>query len=181
LNVPITVTLWDGATQIASTTASSVRTDVGTFLGDNGAHAFSLPIPSSYANGASHTLQIRYETSTSQLPGSPATLTCGTSAPDFTGAVDVLSCTRISGWAADRNALNTSITLRIYDGSTLIQTFVADAPRSDVGAYLGDNGRHGFGFDNPFSFSDGVPHTITVRPGNFGSPLSGPQTLTCGR
>jgi len=179
LNTPILVSLWDGGTQIASTTANGARSDVGTFLGDNGAHGFSLPIPAAYANGVNHALQIRYETSASQLPGSPANLTCGSGAANYTGSVDALSCSTISGWAANRNALNSSIDINIYDGETLLLTTQANGLRSDVGSYLGDNGLHGFGIATPGLLKDGRAHVVTVRPGNSSSPLYGQQSLTC--
>ena len=178
LNAPILVSLWDGSTPIASMIANGVRSDVGASVGDNGAHGFSLAVPAAYANGVSHSLQVRYETSASQLPGSPATLTCG-STGNYTGSVDVLSCSSISGWAADRNSLNSSINVNVYDGSTLLLTLPANGSRSDVGAYLGDNGLHAFGGAIPASIKDGKAHTITVRPGNSTSPLYGQQSLTC--
>ena len=77
MNTPITVSLWDGATQIASTTANASRPDVGAVIGDNGLHGYTLQIPSAYANGVSHSLQVRFESSTTQLTGSPVTLACG--------------------------------------------------------------------------------------------------------
>ena len=179
LNVPLIVSLWSNGTQIASTTAGGARADVGALLGDNGLHGFSLSIPPSYATGTSRAFEVHYESSATQLPGASTTLTCGTGTPNYTGSVDVLSCSSISGWAADRNALNTSINVNIYDGSTLLTSAIASGARSDVGAYLGDAGLHGFGVQTPASLRDGTAHTITVRPGNSSSPLYGPQSLTC--
>ena len=177
LNQPITVSLWDGATQIASTTANASRADVGGVLGDNGLHGYSMPIPAGYSNGVSHTLQIRYETSATQLPRSPAMLTCGGSAgADYTGWVENLSCSAISGWAADRNALNTSVSVNVYDGATLLTTAPAASSRADVGGVLGDNGLHGFGMG--LALSKGA-HTIAVHPVGSSVVLSGPQVLKC--
>ena len=179
LGVPITVSLWDNATQISSTTANGSRPDVGSAIGDNGAHGFLLALPSVYANGLSHTLQVHYESSIAKL-GSPVTLRCGTStAPNYVGYVDQLSCSTIGGWAADRNSLNNSIFVNVYDGSTLLGTLSANASRGDVGTYLNDNGLHGFGLATPASLKDGKPHTITARPGSSSTPLAGAQTLTC--
>jgi len=178
-NVPITVSLWDGATQIATTTANSLRADVGAVVGDNGLPGFSLPIPALYRDGAHHTYQIRYEMSNTQLPGSPTTLTCGQTA-NYTGYVDVLSCSTISGWAADRNALNTSLDLTVYEGASVLAIASASTMRSDVGRSLGDNGRHGFGVATPRVLKDGTAHVVTVYAGNSHAPLAGPQALTCG-
>ena len=89
-----------------------------------------------------------------------------------------MSCSSISGWAADRNSLNSTISVNIYDGGTLLQTLTAGGSRGDVGTFLGDNGLHGFGIPTPTSVKDGNTHVITVRTGSA-APLSGPQVLTC--
>ena len=181
LNTPITVSLWEGATQLSSTTANGSRSDVGTVLGDNGLHAFVLQLPSAYANGVPHTLQVRYETSVTQLPNSVATLTCGSSSgqSNYAGWVDTVSCSAINGWAADKNSPNTSIEVTIYDGLTLLTTITAAGSRQDVGTLLGDNGLHAFSLATPASLKDGNAHTITVRPGNSATGLSGARTLAC--
>jgi len=77
------VALWDGNAQIASVLANGSRGDVGAVLGDNGLHAYNIPIPSGYANGVSHTVQVRYEASATQLPVSPVTINCGGAATLF--------------------------------------------------------------------------------------------------
>ena len=179
LNQAITVSLWDGSTQVGSATANGSRTDVGAVIGDNGLHGFTLPIPAAYANGVSHSLQVHFETSASQL-GSTATLTCGSAATNYAGYVDTLTCSSIAGWAADRNALNTTVNVNIYDGSTLLLTMAATGSRADVGAAIGDNGLHGFSVTTPTSLRDGKAHAITVRPGSSSAALSGQQqALTC--
>ena len=76
LNTSITISLWDGATQIGTATANGSRPDIATLLSDNGLHGFTLAIPASYMNGVAHTLQIHYEGGSTSLPGSPVTLTC---------------------------------------------------------------------------------------------------------
>jgi hypothetical protein len=179
LNIPITVSLWDGATQIAFITANSSRPDVGAAIGDNGVHGYSLQLPTAYANGASHTLQVHFESSSTQLTGSPVTLKCGSAPANYAGNVDILDCTTIAGWAADRNNLNTSVNVNIYDGSTLLTTVVAATSRPDVGTAIGDNGLHGFSLPTPSSLKDGALHTITMLPGSSQTPLPGAQSLTC--
>ncbi|HEY3738696.1 MAG TPA: hypothetical protein VGL53_02570, partial [Bryobacteraceae bacterium] len=179
LNTSITVSLWDGATQIASTTANSSRPDVGAAIGDNGVHGYSLQLPSAYANGVSHALQVHFESSSTQLIGSPVTLKCGSATANYAGNVDILNCTTIAGWAADRNNLNTSVNVSIYNGSTLLTTILAATSRPDVGMAIGDNGLHGFSIPTPASLKDGATHTITMLPGNSQTPLAGSQSLSC--
>ena len=132
------------------------------------------------SNGVSHTLQIRYETSASQLPGSPAMLTCGGSAgADYTGWVENLSCSAISGWAVAKNSLNTSINIGVYDGVTLLSTAAASQLRADVGTFLGDYGLHGFGLTSPAALKDGKVHAVTVRQVGSSVALPGPQSMIC--
>ncbi len=107
------------------------------------------------------------------------TIDCNSGAHNYAGNVDILSCSTIAGWAADRDTLNSSITISIYDGSTLLDTITANGSRPDVGTFLGDNGLHGFSIATPVSVKTGSPHTITVRPGSSSTPLAGLQSLTC--
>jgi subtilisin family serine protease len=105
----------------------------------------------------------------------------GAAPPVYEGYIDHVSCDSITGWAADRNRLNTSINVRIYDGATLVTTVLARDLRSDVGNYLGDNGRHGFAIPLPSRFKDGQQHTLRVRFEESTTNLGGsPQTMTCG-
>ena len=101
--------------------------------------------------------------------------------PNYVGFFELADCTEIAGWAADRNRLNTSINVSIFDGQTLLTTVLANLPRPDVGTGLGDNGLHGFFFPVPNSLKDGQPHSINVR---FESTnvqtTNSPRTITCG-
>lgn len=105
----------------------------------------------------------------------------GTGPAVYEGFIDHVSCDSITGWAADRNRLNTSINVKIYDGATLVSTVLARDLRTDVGNYLGDNGRHGFAIPLPSRFKDGQQHILRVRFEESTTNLNGsPQTLTCG-
>jgi len=50
----------------------------------------------------------------------------------------------------------------IYDDLCFIARVVASDLRSDIGAYLGDNGKHGFTIQTPSCFKDGSEHTARV-------------------
>ena len=102
--------------------------------------------------------------------------------PVYEGFIDHVSCDSITGWAADRNRLNTSINVKIYDGATLVTTVLANTLRSDVGNYLGDNGRHGFAIKLPSRFKDGQQHILRVRfeDSTTANLTNSPQTMTCG-
>jgi hypothetical protein len=94
--------------------------------------------------------------------------------------VDHIGCDTIQGWAADRNRPNTSINVEIYNGATLVMTVLANASRPDVGAFLGDNGLHGFSVAFPASLKDGQAHIIHVKFEASTTELSNsPASLTC--
>jgi hypothetical protein len=86
-----------------------------------------------------------------------------TSDHDYVGHVDVANERTIYGWAADRKRPNVPITVSLYDGSGRIATTTAALTRSDLAAYLGDNGRHGFAIPFPTALKDGRPHRISLR------------------
>ncbi len=115
-------------------------------------------------------------------------LVCGVGAaktpapdPNYNGALEVATCASIEGFADDRNRLNTPITVSIFSGSTLLSTVLANLPRPDIGAAIGDNGLHGFLFATPPALKDGQPHSISVRFESTTVALSlGPRSITCG-
>lgn len=62
------------------------------------------------------------------------------------GFVDYADCNSIQGWAADRGKLNVPVSVDYTGGSVL-----ANGARPDVGAYLKDNGLHGFSIKAAFT------------------------------
>jgi hypothetical protein len=98
----------------------------------------------------------------------------------YEGRFEAADCTALSGWAADRNRLNTSINVAIYDGTNLLSSVPANLYRADIASYLGDNGLHGFSYAVPASLRDGQSHTISVRYESTTTNLtSSPRTITC--
>ena len=179
LNQVISVDLLEGSTVLATVAANASRSDVGASIGDNGAHGFSVAIPASLKNGAARTIDLRFSGTSQSVGNAPKTLTCAAGAAAYSGWVDSVGCTAISGWAADRGNLNTSIGIEIYDGTALVGTLTASGSRSDVGSVLGDNGLHGFSWATPQSLKDGRVHTITVRPAGSATALQGATALSC--
>jgi len=180
LNTSINVELYNGTTLIGIFPATASRPDVGTFLGDTGLHGFSIPTPDSLKTGAANSLHIKFAATATELTGSPASLSCSAATPNYIGYVDVANCSSIAGWAADRNRLNSPITISIYDGSTLILTVNANLTRSDVGTFLGDNGRHGFSFPVPAALKTSTAHSVHIKFETAATDLSGsPASLNC--
>jgi len=176
LNTPIIVSIYDGANLLTTITANMSRPDVGAALGDNGLHGYNIPTPPSLKDGNPHTLHVKFGNSAIDLVNSPAVLTC----TDYVGFVDQADCNTLKGWAADRNRLNISINVEVYDGSTLIATVMANNSRPDVGAAIGDNGMHGFSIATPAGLTDGNQHTVHVRFETSATDLTNsPKSLTC--
>jgi YD repeat-containing protein len=100
-------------------------------------------------------------------------------AHNYEGFLDHAGCDNIFGWAADRNSLNTAITVTIYDNGMALSTVLANSFRPDVGAFLGDNGLHGFGIPTPESMQDGATHQVSVKFGNGAELGTSPKSLVC--
>lgn len=74
-NISIAVEIYDGTTLVGANIANGSRPDVGSLLGDNGMHGFSLTTPLSLKDGRAHTITVRPVGSTLVLTGASA-LTC---------------------------------------------------------------------------------------------------------
>jgi hypothetical protein len=81
----------------------------------------------------------------------------------YTGHIDHVSPDLIVGWAADRHRPGASINVSVYDGDALLGGVRADELRPDVGAHLGDDGRHGFLIPIPLRLLDGAPHRVHFK------------------
>jgi PKD repeat protein len=95
LNTSINVSFYDNQTLLTTVLASLSRPDVGSYLGDNGLHGFSIATPSALLDGNPHTLFVRFESSNTNLASSPASLTCSSSPPvaNFSFTCTGLTCT----------------------------------------------------------------------------------------
>ena len=101
--------------------------------------------------------------------------------PNYVGTLDHAGCDTLAGWGADRNRLNTPITVSFYNNGALLTSVLANASRPDVGSYLGDNGLHGFSIATPASLLDGNSHVVSVQFESSGTNLGGsPVSLACG-
>ena len=78
LNTSINVSIYDGSTLLTTVLANGARPDVGSAIGDNGVHGFSIPFPSALKNGQSHAIGVRFESTSTELSNSPRTIgPCG--------------------------------------------------------------------------------------------------------
>jgi hypothetical protein len=180
-------------TLIATGIANQFRQDlVNAGIGD-GKYGFTIPTPASMRDGKQHSISVKVTNSAFRLIGTPRAFNSATSCsaptptptpipatPVYAGYIDMADCNSIAGWAADRNRLNSSINVSLYDGNTLLTTVLANQLRPDVGAYLKDNGLHGFTFPVPAALKNGQAHSINVRFESSATGLpSSPKAITC--
>jgi hypothetical protein len=72
----VNVDIYDGAAKIGTVTANQFRADIlAAGIGD-GYHAFSFAVPSSFNNGVTHTLSVKYAGTSTNLGFSPLPLIC---------------------------------------------------------------------------------------------------------
>jgi Protein of unknown function (DUF1800) len=180
LNTSVDVDIFDGANRIATVTANISRPDVGAYLGDNGLHGFNISTPATLLDGQAHSITARVAGSNTDLSNSPRSLTCTTSNANHVGYLDYANCSVIGGWAANLNNLSSSVSVDIFDGSNKIATTIANLYRPDVGAFLGDDGLHGFNISTPVALRDGQTHSVTARvTGETADLLGTPKNITC--
>ncbi len=79
------------------------------------------------------------------------------------GFVDSVSCSAVSGWAADRTRLNAPISVDLILDGVPVGRAIANSLRPDVGAFLGDSGAHGYSLMYPASFIDSRQHWVGIR------------------
>ncbi|HEX8197851.1 MAG TPA: M23 family metallopeptidase, partial [Pyrinomonadaceae bacterium] len=174
-NIPVSVDIYDGDTKITSVVANESRPDITSYTRDNGLHGFSYPTPASLKDGKRHNIWVKISGPDHNLSFSPKTLHCGN-----VGNIEVASCSEVRGWAANTEQPNNIVNVSIYDGSTLITTIPANQPRPDVGAYLNDNGLHGFQYTFPSALATGA-HSISVKISGANTEIdNSPKSITCG-
>lgn len=106
-----------------------------------------------------------------EIAFSPQSTLSVTGDQSYTGYIDHISPDVIVGWAADRHRPGASINVSAYEGDALLRSVRADEPRPDVGAHLGDNGRHGFYIPVPLRLLDGAPHRVDFKFDDYESTL----------
>jgi hypothetical protein len=183
LNQPVSVDVIAGSDVLGTFVANGLRTDVGAALGDNGLHGFNIPMPAALRNGTQRVVQIRFrDTGITLSGGERRSIQCAPPpvSEAYVGYVDHKGCDGFHGWAANLGRLNEPISVQLFANGVLSRV-VANKPRQDVGAYLGDNGLHGFEIPIPPYYLDGVPRTYTVRFDSTSRPLAnGTGTVQCG-
>jgi len=104
--------------------------------------------------------------------------TAPSTSPPAIGSFDAIDCNQLAGWAWDPTRPNTPINVDVYDGSTKIATFLANAFRADVRATGAGNGDHAFFIPTPAALKTGAAHGVTVKIGGTATVL-GTRSVTC--
>jgi RHS repeat-associated protein len=84
-NTAINVEVYDGNTLIAAVVANQFRQDLLNAGIGNGYHGYSIATPLGLKNGATHSIHVKVAGTTSELSGSPKSITCGTYVYDASG------------------------------------------------------------------------------------------------
>jgi hypothetical protein len=73
-NTPIKVEIYDATALLATIVADEFREDLKSAGKGDGKHAFNYALPQSLRDGQSHKISVKYADTSSDLPGSPKTL-----------------------------------------------------------------------------------------------------------
>lgn len=185
LNTAINVTIYDNGVAFATVLANSPRSDVGTFLGDNGLHGFGIPTPASMKDGNAHQVTVKFDNSAIEL-GTQLVLSCSIPPPPLQGLQDATNCDRIDGFAEDITQPNNPVDVSIYHPvlshftrqlvNELIATVTANIGSDLVPATAG-KGSHGFLEYLPGFIKDGSTQKIHIEFTNNNQLLSNTDRL----
>lgn len=78
-NTSINVDIYDGSTKLTTVAVNVFRQDLVNAGKGNGYHGFSYATPSGLKNGGAHSVSVKYAGTSTNLSGSPKTLTCSNS------------------------------------------------------------------------------------------------------
>ena len=177
---PVAVDIYADEAKVATVTADLFRQDLAESGKGSGAHAFIFVPPPSLKDSRPHSIEARVAGTDIRVGDQPRTIVCGMtveSMDGYEGALDRMTCARISGWTRDTTEPDRTIDVDVYDGSTLIATVAAGALRDTSSDR--DRG-HGFEYIPSAALADGQPHSISVHIAGTNVALrNAPQVLTC--
>jgi len=178
----VLVVLANGA-QIGRVVAGSYRPDLEEAGIGDGRHAFDLVLPDGLAGDVRHEIEVRREADWSPLPGSPSMLepradTVCVPLGELSGNLDLVSRTRIVGWAQDGADTDRFVGLVVKANDQVIARVLADRHRSDLEAAGIGDGHHGFEVMIPHGLSALQDQEVRVQREADGAELSGsPRTV----
>ncbi len=179
----------DGGFEAAITANGNWRSDVNTYFGITGNHAFWWAIPNEFKDGSTHVIQtygIDNEGKVNpESGGSPRTMpACTPPNNPPTGNHQIATCISTTGWAKDPDT-SSPIRVHIYkdakvnQGGVRVANILANKPNASVA------GDHGFSWTIPASLKNGVSHPLyayAIDSAGGSSPMipNTPRSINCG-
>jgi len=151
------VELMDGSVVVAGALAIEYREDVEQASVGDGRYGFTLRIPESLKDGATHHVSVIAQ----GIQLGEAISYCK-EPPRIRGRVDRLGEAAIIGWVADEAAPERRLLVELMDGSVVVAGALAIEYREDVEQASVGDGRYGFTLRIPESLKDGATHHISV-------------------
>jgi spore maturation protein CgeB/GT2 family glycosyltransferase len=159
--------LLDGDTVVSQYETSGLRTDVDRALGITGKHGFTSWLPTGLFDGRSHDLKLRFGTEMvalrgfSKMPRTFPALQWAAIEHRFSGRVENVSPTMVSGWAIDKMAPESPVSVSLIVDGEHISTI--KARRYNPRFQIVGNGFQGFLFRLPASLMNGRRRAVAVR------------------
>lgn len=157
----LTVEIFEGTTVYATGTANIYREALKSSGKGTGNYGFKIPTPAALMDGKAHQVSVRVKGSTFALSDSPRALTCATN--QYAGSFEWFDCEAIKGWAWDKNAPNSAVTVEVFEGSIVYATTIANAYREDLKNAGTGTGNYGFRIPMPAALKDGKNHNVSIR------------------
>ncbi|MEZ6120531.1 MAG: hypothetical protein R3C28_28695 [Pirellulaceae bacterium] len=140
-----------------------VRPDINDTFGISGVHGFRWNIPSTYLDGQQHSFALE---AIDPHSGNAYVLPSGVSTFQNTaprGYFDAINDDYVvAGWAFDVDTPSESATVQIAIDGIVVANVVTDIHRADVNQAYGTSGNHGFNWQIPERFFDGLRHEVEI-------------------
>ncbi|SKC18418.1 T9SS type A sorting domain-containing protein, partial [Dyadobacter psychrophilus] len=154
----VTIEVLEGNTVFTTSVANIFRQDLLNAGTGTGKYGFSVALPEEFKSGQARQLSIRIQGTIFTLSGSPKTVTCAK--PAIYGNFETADCSKISGWVWASNYSNSSLTVEVLEGSSIVATAQANLYRGDMS--IGTR-NYGFRIPLPESLKNGQPRQLSVR------------------
>jgi autotransporter passenger strand-loop-strand repeat protein len=169
---PVRLRIFADGFAVADVLADRYRPDLAEARIGTGYHGFQLVLPNSLPGLVDHLIEIRRAPDGEMLPGSPCTVAAAQAEGPLLekptrfaarGRVDVVTSTRIAGWAQDAAEPDRPVDVLVFRNGERIALVLANRYRPDLQrAGIGD-GRHSFDISIAGELTPGVRHVIHVR------------------
>ena len=176
---------------IDHTSADIFREDLLKAKPGNGFYGFSFKIPDHFDDGKEHSVNVLVAQTDINLKRSPSILKPFSAvksdlkevsdAPYYEGNFERISGHIIFGWVWDIKAPGRALKVDLYVDNEFITANSAQNFRADLLKAAKGTGKHGFNFEIPERFFDGMTHKIEIKVAGTDVALSGsPKIIQLG-